>query len=97
MSKEEAVAKARKEFGNVTVIKQTAREAWGWKWIEDFFVDLRFGAADVAEESGADIGGGVDAGAGGWCEHGDFHAAVWTGAAEFAGARSNATCKGGDS
>ena len=43
MSKEEAVAKARKEFGNVTAIKQTAREAWGWKWIEDFFVDLRFG------------------------------------------------------
>jgi predicted permease len=43
MSKEEAEAKARKEFGNVTAIKQTAREAWGWKWIEDFFVDLRFG------------------------------------------------------
>jgi predicted permease len=43
MSKEEAVAKARKEFGNVTAVKQTAREAWGWKWIEDFLVDLRFG------------------------------------------------------
>jgi predicted permease len=43
MSKEQAVAKARKEFGNVTAIKQTAREAWGWKWIEGFFVDLRFG------------------------------------------------------
>ena len=43
MSKEEAEAKARKEFGNVTAIKQTAREAWGWKWIEDFFVDLRYG------------------------------------------------------
>jgi hypothetical protein len=43
ISKEEAVAKARKEFGNVTAIKQTAREAWGWKWIENFFVDLRYG------------------------------------------------------
>lgn len=43
MSKEEAVAKAGREFGNVTAIKQTAREAWGWKWIEDFFVDVRFG------------------------------------------------------
>ena len=43
MSQEEAAAKARKEFGNVTAIKQTAREAWGWKWIEDFFVDLRYG------------------------------------------------------
>jgi cytochrome c-type biogenesis protein CcmH/NrfF len=36
MSKEEAVGKARKEFGNVTAIKQPAREAWGWKWIEIF-------------------------------------------------------------
>jgi predicted permease len=43
MSKEEAAAKAKREFGNVTAVKQTAREAWGWTWIEDFFVDLRFG------------------------------------------------------
>jgi putative ABC transport system permease protein len=43
MSQEEAEAKARKEFGNVTAVKQTAREAWGWQWIEDFFVDLRYG------------------------------------------------------
>jgi predicted permease len=43
MSKEQALATARKEFGNVTALKEAAREAWGWKWMEDFFADLRFG------------------------------------------------------
>jgi predicted permease len=43
MTKEQAQAKARREFGNVTAIKRTAREAWGWKGMEDLFVDLRFG------------------------------------------------------
>jgi hypothetical protein len=43
MPREQAVTKAKQEFGNVTLIKETTREAWGWKWIEDFFEDLRFG------------------------------------------------------
>jgi hypothetical protein len=43
MPREKAEAKARKDFGNVAAVKQTAREAWGWKWIEDLFIDLRFG------------------------------------------------------
>jgi predicted permease len=42
MPREQAEAKARKDFGNVAAVKQTAREAWGWRWIEDLFVDLRF-------------------------------------------------------
>jgi predicted permease len=43
MTRDQSLAKARKEFGNVTTVKQKAREAWGWKRIEDLFVDLRFG------------------------------------------------------
>jgi predicted permease len=43
MTRDKALIKAHKEFGNVTALKQTAREAWGWKWLEDFFVDFRFG------------------------------------------------------
>jgi hypothetical protein len=43
MPREQAEAKARKDFGNVAAVKQTARETWGWKWIEDLFIDLRFG------------------------------------------------------
>jgi len=39
----EATALARRECGNVVSIKQTAREAWGWSWLEDLMVDLRYG------------------------------------------------------
>jgi predicted permease len=43
MSMEEATASARREFGNVAPVKQGAREAWGWKWLEDLMIDLRYG------------------------------------------------------
>ena len=43
LSKEEALARARREFGNVMAVKQTARAAWGWQWIENLLVDIRFG------------------------------------------------------
>jgi predicted permease len=40
---EEATTSARRKFGNLASIKQMAREAWGWKWLEDLMVDLRYG------------------------------------------------------
>src|SRR5580658_6835306 len=43
MPKEQALVKAKKEFGNVSALKENAREAWGWKWLDDLQVDLRFG------------------------------------------------------
>lgn len=43
MSVKEATAVARREFGNVEFTKETAREAWGWRWLEDLFGDVRFG------------------------------------------------------
>ena len=43
MPREQALAKAKKEFGNVASIKQMAREAWGWKWFEDLMMDMRYG------------------------------------------------------
>jgi predicted permease len=42
MSKEEAHAAARREFGNVRM-KEAARTAWGWNGLEDLLGDLRFG------------------------------------------------------
>jgi len=51
LSKEAAVARARREFGNVTATKQRARAAWGWRWIEDLFVDLRFGLRMLKKNS----------------------------------------------
>jgi macrolide transport system ATP-binding/permease protein len=42
-SQNEAQAGARREFGNVGLVKELARDAWGWRWLEDFFEDLRYG------------------------------------------------------
>ena len=43
MPKKQAEAQAKRDFGNVALLKETAREAWGWKWLDDLLVDLRFG------------------------------------------------------
>src|SRR6267378_1569537 len=42
MSRKEAAAAARREFGNVTLIEEDSREVWRWPSIEDFFVDVRY-------------------------------------------------------
>lgn len=54
-STREAQAKARREFGNVGLVKETARDAWGWRWIEDLVNDLRFGARMLAKNRGFTI------------------------------------------
>src|SRR5215471_17711717 len=43
MPLKEATAAAHRQFGNVGLVKETAREAWGWRWLEDLFGDLWFG------------------------------------------------------
>jgi predicted permease len=43
-SPERARAAARKEFGNVAIVKDVTREFWGWRSVERFAHDLRFGA-----------------------------------------------------
>jgi predicted permease len=43
MPVKEAAATARREFGNVELLTETAREAWGWRWLEDLSGDVRFG------------------------------------------------------
>jgi predicted permease len=42
MPLKEATAAARREFGNVELVTETAREAWGWRWLEDLSGDVRF-------------------------------------------------------
>jgi macrolide transport system ATP-binding/permease protein len=34
---------ARCEFGNVGLVKEVTRDAWGWRWLEDLYEDLRYG------------------------------------------------------
>ena len=42
MSRKNAAAAARREFGNITQIESDGREVWQWPTIESFFDDLRF-------------------------------------------------------
>jgi putative ABC transport system permease protein len=44
LSREEATYKARREFGNTTLIEERSREVWQWPRLESFIQDLRFGA-----------------------------------------------------
>jgi predicted permease len=52
MTAKEAAAVARREFGNVQLVRETAREAWGWRWLEDLFADLGFGLRMLRKNSG---------------------------------------------
>jgi predicted permease len=42
VAREEALRRARREFGNVTLIEEQGRDVWRWSWIEDFLLDVRF-------------------------------------------------------
>jgi predicted permease len=40
---DEAAQGARREFGNVTLVKETARDAWGGRWLAELAEDVRYG------------------------------------------------------
>ena len=44
MSRPEATAAARRQFGSVTLTAEDSREVWQWPSLESFLADLRFGA-----------------------------------------------------
>jgi predicted permease len=41
LSRKEATATARREFGNVTLTEEDSRQVWRWASVEDFLPDLR--------------------------------------------------------
>jgi predicted permease len=43
MSKNEATAAARREFGNVTLLEEDGRDVWRWLSLENFLADVRYG------------------------------------------------------
>src|SRR5277367_3123762 len=51
-SQNDAHAGARREFGNVGLVKEVARDTWGWRWLEDFFQDLRYGLRILLKSPG---------------------------------------------
>jgi len=51
----EARAAARREFGNVSLTKELARDAWGWRWMQDLAEDLRYGLRTLRKQLGFSI------------------------------------------
>src|SRR5476651_1714896 len=43
MAPEEAQAAARRRFGNITMVAERARDAWGFSWLESLLKDVRYG------------------------------------------------------
>lgn len=41
-SEQEALASARREFGNVGLVKEVTRDIWGWRFAESFFSDISY-------------------------------------------------------
>jgi predicted permease len=48
----DAQSGARREFGNVGLVKEVARDAWGWRWLENLYEDLRYGIRSLAKTKG---------------------------------------------
>jgi putative ABC transport system permease protein len=48
----EASFAANRQFGNATYLQERGGEAWGWRWLEDFVQDLRFGARMLGKNPG---------------------------------------------
>ena len=41
---------ARRAFGNVGLVTEDVREAWGWMWLERFAQDFRFGLRTLLKD-----------------------------------------------
>jgi putative ABC transport system permease protein len=50
-----AASNARREFGNVSLVKETTREMWGGVWLERLVQDLRYGARMLLRSPGFSI------------------------------------------
>jgi putative ABC transport system permease protein len=48
----EAERAARREFGNVGLVKEVTQEQQGWRWLEDFVEDARYGLRRMRKSPG---------------------------------------------
>jgi putative ABC transport system permease protein len=54
-SSREAESGARREFGNVGLVREVTRDAWGWRWLEDLYEDAQFGVRMLQKNPGFTI------------------------------------------
>ena len=52
MNPAEARYAARRAFGNPTLTKEQARDTWGWTWLEQIALDVRYGARGLGNSAG---------------------------------------------
>jgi predicted permease len=52
LSRKDAMRKARREFGNVTLIQEHSREAWQWPRLESIWADVKFAFLRLGKSSG---------------------------------------------
>ena len=52
VSRKEAAALARRNFGNVTLMEENSRKVWRWPSIEEFFINIRFGLRILRKNPG---------------------------------------------
>src|SRR6266700_417016 len=52
MSRDEARYAAMRTFGNPTVLKEEARDTWGWAWLEQIVSDLRYALRQLSRSPG---------------------------------------------
>src|SRR5256884_9597608 len=55
MSRKDAESAARREFGNVTLMEENARDVWRWPSIENLLHDLRYGFRMLTKNPGFSI------------------------------------------
>jgi predicted permease len=48
----EAQRAARREFGNVGLVKEVTRDVWGWRWLKDLVEDAHYGLRMLAKNPG---------------------------------------------
>jgi predicted permease len=52
MSRKEATAAARRQFGNLTIVEEDSREVWRWSAIESFFTDVCYALRTLRKAPG---------------------------------------------
>jgi predicted permease len=51
-SAKEAERAAHREFGNAGLVKEVTRDMWGWRWLEEFVEDARYGLRRMRKAPG---------------------------------------------